>query len=194
MDPVAIVERIGNPWVVALGSITFTVATMGINLVANFVSPAYDISNLHPEKIDFKLGGLITSVLSVLVCPWIFVSSPQAITIFVSIFGAVLGPMFGIMVADYYLVKRQKVVLEDLYTMSPAGSLYFEGGWNRKALIALAGAGVVSIGLALLGAYSVIPNIGDWGWLIGASLGAVLYLALMRRVPAAIAASPGVTA
>lgn len=194
MDPVAIVERIGNPWVVALGSITFIVATMGINIVANFVSPAYDISNLHPEKIDFKLGGLITSVLSVLVCPWIFVSSPQAITIFVSIFGAVLGPMFGIMVADYYLVKRQKVVLEDLYTMSPSGSLYFEGGWNRKALIALAGAGVVSIGLALLGAYSVIPNIGDWGWLIGASLGAVLYLALMRRVPAAIAASPGVTA
>src|SRR6202041_2142405 len=85
MDPVAIVERIGNPWVVALGSITFIVATMGINIVANFVSPAYDISNLYPEKIDFRLGGLITSILSVLVCPWIFVSSPQAITIFVSI-------------------------------------------------------------------------------------------------------------
>lgn len=193
MDPVAIVERIGNPWVVALGSITFIVATMGINIVANFVSPAYDISNLNPEKIDFKLGGLITSVLSVLVCPWIFVSSPQAITIFVSIFGAVLGPMFGIMVADYYLVKRQKVVLEDLYTMSPSGSLYFEGGWHRKALIALAGAGFVSIGLALLGAYSVIPNIGDWGWLIGSSLGAVLYLALVRRVPSAVEASRGVT-
>jgi len=114
MDPVAIVERIGNPWVVALGSITFIVATMGINIVANFVSPAYDISNLYPEKIDFRLGGLITSILSVLVCPWIFVSSPQAITIFVSIFGAALGPMFGIMVADYYLVKRQQVVLADV--------------------------------------------------------------------------------
>ncbi len=127
MDPVAIVERIGNPWVVALGSITFIVATMGINIVANFVSPAYDISNLYPEKIDFRLGGLITSILSVLVCPWIFVSSPQAITIFVSIFGAALGPMFGIMVADYYLVKRQQIVLEDLYTMSPDGSLHYRG-------------------------------------------------------------------
>ena len=127
MDPVAIVERIGNPWVVALGSITFIVATMGINIVANFVSPAYDISNLYPEKIDFRLGGLITSILSVLVCPWIFVSSPQAITIFVSIFGAALGPMFGIMVADYYLVKRQQIVLEDLYTMSPNGLAVFRG-------------------------------------------------------------------
>ena len=98
---------------------------MGINIVANFVSPAYDISNLYPERINFRLGGLITSILSVLVCPWIFVSSPQAITIFVCIFGAVLGPMFGIIVADYYLVKRQQIVLEDLYTMSPSGSLHY---------------------------------------------------------------------
>ena len=67
-----------------LGSITFIVATMGINIVANFVSPAYDIANLYPQKIDFRIGGLITSILSVMVCPWIFVSSPQAITIFVA--------------------------------------------------------------------------------------------------------------
>lgn len=181
MDPVEIVERIGNPWVVALGSITFIVATMGINIVANFVSPAYDIANLYPQKIDFKRGGLITSILSVMVCPWLFVQSPEAITIFVSIFGAVLGPMFGIMVGDYYLVKKQEVVLEDLYTMDPKGSLYFEGGWNRRALMALAVSGFVSIGLALLGAYKVVPNVGDWGWLIGAVLGGAIHVALMKR-------------
>jgi NCS1 family nucleobase:cation symporter-1 len=180
MDPVAIVERIGNPWVVAIGSITFIVATMGINIVANFVSPAYDISNLYPGKIDFRRGGLITSILSVIVCPWIFVSSPQAITIFVSIFGAALGPMFGIMVADYYVVKRQQIVLNDLYSMSPNGSLHFENGWNSRALLALAGSAVVSIGLALAGAYGLITNVGDWGWLIGAVLGALSYTALMR--------------
>lgn len=186
MDPVEIVERIGNPWVVALGSITFIVATMGINIVANFVSPAYDIANLHPEKIDFRLGGLITSILSVLVCPWLFVSSPQAITIFVSVFGAILGPMFGIMVADYYLVKKQQVVLEDLYSMDPKGSLYFEGGWNRRALIALALAGAVSIGLSVLGATGMIQNGGDWGWLVGAMLGAVFQVVLMRKAPVVV--------
>lgn len=183
MDPVEIVEKIGNPFVVAIGSITFIVATMGINIVANFVSPAYDISNLNPEKIDFRLGGLITSICSVLVCPWIFVQSPEAITVFVSIFGAVLGPMFGIMIADYYLVKKQSVVLEDLYTMDPNGSLYFECGWNRKALLALALSGTISIGLALLGAYKLIPNVGDWGWLIGAVLGGVLQVGLMSMKP-----------
>jgi NCS1 family nucleobase:cation symporter-1 len=187
MDPVLIVEKIGNPVVVVIGSVTFIVATMGINIVANFVSPAYDIANLYPEKINFRLGGLITSILSVLVCPWLFVASPQAITLFVSIFGAVLGPLFGIMIADYFLVKRQTVDVADLYTMSPNGSCYYDGGWNRKAVIALAIAGALSIGLGLLGAYGVIFNVGDWGWLIGATAGAIAYRALWGEVPRAIA-------
>ncbi|MBR1222892.1 NCS1 family nucleobase:cation symporter-1 [Bradyrhizobium sp. U87765 SZCCT0131] len=185
MDPVHIVERIGNPWVVALGSITFIVATMGINIVANFVSPAYDIANLRPERISFRLGGLITSILSVLVCPWLFVASPQAITIFVSIFGAVLGPMFGIMICDYYLVKKQNVAIEDLYTLSPQGALYYQSGWNNRALVTLAISGVVSIGLALSGAYGLIASVGDWGWLIGALLGGLVYYALSGRAPQA---------
>ena len=191
MDPILIVEKIGNPFVVIIGSITFIVATMGINIVANFVSPAYDISNLAPERINFRMGGLITSILSVLVCPWLFVASPSAITLFVSIFGSVLGPMFGIMIADYYLVKRQIVAVEDLYTLSPEGSFNYDGGWNHKALIALAVSGVLSIGLSLLGAYGVIFNVGDWGWLIGASAGALVYRGLSQPRENLVAAGAG---
>ena len=191
MDPVRIVERIGNPFVVIVGSVTFIVATMGINIVANFVSPAYDIANLYPERINFRLGGLITSILSVLVCPWLFVANPQAITLFVSIFGSVLGPMFGIIVADYYLVKREHVIVTELYTLSPNGSYHYDGGWNRQAVIALAGSGVLSIGLALLGAYGLIFNVGDWGWLIGASAGALGYSALSGLAPRTAALTPG---
>jgi NCS1 family nucleobase:cation symporter-1 len=191
MDPVRIVERIGNPVVVIIGSVTFIVATMGINIVANFVSPAYDIANLYPERINFRLGGFIASVLSVLVCPWLFVASPQAITLFVSIFGSVLGPMFGIIVADYYLVKKQVVAVNDLYTRSPEGAFYYDGGWNRTALIALAAAGTLSIGLALLGAYGAIFNVGDWGWLIGASAGAVVYRGLSGKGNPAMAVRAG---
>lgn len=187
MDPVAIVEKINNPVVVFIGSLTFIVATMGINIVANFVSPAYDIANLWPERIDFRMGGLIASILSVLVCPWLFVSSPQAITVFVGIFGAVLGPMYGIMIADYYLVKRERVVLEDLYTLSPRGSLHFDGGWNRRALLALALSGALSIGLALSGAFGLMANVGDWGWLIGAVVGAVLTWTFSAWKPAVAA-------
>jgi NCS1 family nucleobase:cation symporter-1 len=178
MDPVLIVEKIGNPFVVIVGSVTFIVATMGINIVANFVSPAYDIANLYPEKINFRMGGLITSILSVLVCPWLFVASPQAITLFVSIFGAVLGPLFGIMISDYFLVKRQTVIVADLYSMSPSGSCYYDGGWNPKAVYSLVIAGILSIGLALAGAYGLMFNVGDWGWLIGAVAGGAVYRAL----------------
>jgi nucleobase:cation symporter-1, NCS1 family len=182
MDPVLIVQTIGNPIVAIIGSITFIVATMGINIVANFISPSYDISNLKPERINFKMGGVITSILSVLVCPWLFVASPSAITLFVSIFGSVLGPMFGIMLSDYYLVKKETVVVDELYTMAASGRYNYDGGWNHKALLALAISGVLSIGLSLAGAYGLMFNVGDWGWLIGAATGALVYRAL--SVPA----------
>ena len=129
------------------------------------------------------MGGLITSILSVLVCPWLFVASPSAITLFVSIFGSALGPMFGIMMADYYLVKKQVIVLDDLYTMSPNGAYNYDGGWNRKALIALAISAALSIGLSLAGAYGLMFNVGDWGWLIGAATGALVYRALSAPAP-----------
>lgn len=131
MDPVEIVSRIENKVWVAIGSVTFVIATMGINIVANFVSPAYDIANLFPKHVDFKKGGLIASILAVLVCPWIFVDSPKAITIFVSVFGAVLAPMYGVMMSDYYLVKRQQVRTAELYSMQPGGRFYYDGGWNK---------------------------------------------------------------
>jgi NCS1 family nucleobase:cation symporter-1 len=66
--------------------------------------------------------------------------------------------------------------------MSPSGSLHFQNGWNKAALFALAASGVVSIGLALLGSYGMILNVGDWGWLIGATLGGVFYLVAVRSL------------
>ncbi len=180
MDPVEIVARIDNKVAVFIGSLTFIIATMGINIVANFVSPAYDIANLFPKHINFKKGGLIASVLAVAVCPWIFVDSPKAITVFVSVFGAVLAPMFGVMVADYYLVKRQIVDTAELYTMSPNGRFYYDGGWNKVGLAALAIAGAISVGWELCTQlFKIIPD-NSFGWVIGAVAGAVLYTVMMK--------------
>jgi NCS1 family nucleobase:cation symporter-1 len=99
--------------------------------------------------------------------------------------------MFGIMLSDYYLVKKQAIVLDDLYTMSPSGTYNYDGGWNHKALIALAISGLLSIGLSLLGAYGLMFNVGDWGWLIGASAGALAYRFLSTPVPSLAALSAG---
>ena len=180
MDPIEIVSKIDNKWAVVLGSVTFIVATMGINIVANFVSPAYDFANLFPKHVDFKRGGLITSVLAVAVCPWIFVDSPKAITVFVSVFGAVLAPLFGVMVADFYLLKKQVLKVEDLYTMAPGGRYHYDGGWNRVGVTALVLASVISIGWELCTQlFKVLPE-NNFGWVIGAVAGALIYVAMMR--------------
>ncbi|WP_277184523.1 NCS1 family nucleobase:cation symporter-1 [Caballeronia sp. BR00000012568055] len=180
MDPVEIVSRIENKVWVAIGSITFIIATMGINIVANFVSPAYDIANLFPKHVDFKKGGLIASILAVIVCPWIFVDSPKAITIFVSVFGAVLAPMYGVMMADYYLVKHQQVNAAELYTMQPGGRFYYDGGWNKVGLAALLLSGVISVGWELSTQMLKLLPPNNLGWLIGAAAGALLYVMFMR--------------
>jgi NCS1 family nucleobase:cation symporter-1 len=180
MDPVEIVSRIDNKLAVAVGSITFVIATMGINIVANFVSPAYDIANLFPKHVDFKKGGLIASVLAVVVCPWIFVDSPKAITIFVSVFGAVLAPLYGVMIADYYLVKRQHVNAAELYTMQPGSRFYYDGGWNKVGLAALIVSGVISVGWELSTQLLKVLPANNLGWLIGAVAGALLYIVFMR--------------
>ena len=180
MDPVEIVARIDNKVAVFIGSVTFIIATMGINIVANFVSPAYDFANLFPKYVDFKRGGLITSVLAVLVCPWIFVDSPHAITVFVSVFGAILAPLYGVMVADYYLVKREKIVTEDLYTLFPSGRYHYDGGWNHVGLKSLAISGAIAIGWELSTQLFHILPANNLGWVIGAVSGAVAYTLLMR--------------
>ncbi|MDB5928489.1 MAG: nitrate reductase [Polaromonas sp.] len=180
MDPIEIVSRIDNKWAVVLGSITFIIATMGINIVANFVSPAYDIANLFPRHVDFKKGGLIASILAVLVCPWIFVDSPKAITVFVSMFGAVLAPMFGVMVADFYLLKKQVIDVAQLYSMAPGGRYHYDGGWNKVGLAALGLSSVIAIGWEFsTQLFKVLPP-NNFGWVIGAVSGAVIYLLMMR--------------
>ena len=99
------------------------------------------------------------------------------------IFGAALGPLFGVIIADYYLVKRQMVTVNELYSMSPTAQYFYDRGWNRNAVIALALSSALSIGLALLGAYGLLINVGDWGWLIGACAAAAAYRVLCSASP-----------
>jgi NCS1 family nucleobase:cation symporter-1 len=90
------------------------------------------------------------------------------------------------MIADYFLAKQKIVIVDDLYSMAPDRAYHYSKGWNSNAVIALAISAILSIGLNLLGAYGVMFNVGDWGWLIGASVGAVLYqqLSSQRTQPA----------
>ena len=176
-DPVELVAEIPSIVVLGLGALTFAIATIGINIVANFVSPCYDLSNAFPKHIDFKRGGLITAVLAVVVTPWNIYSSPVAINYFLGGLGALLGPLFGIIVVDYYLVKRGRIVVDDLYREGTSSSYWYEGGLNQKALWAFLPAAAISLVVALLPTFGTIA---PFSWFVGAGIASVVYWAITK--------------
>lgn len=187
-DPVEIVARIDNTFVVIAGALVFTVATIGINIVANYVSPAYDLANIAPKYIDFRRGGLITSVLAVVVMPWYLFGSAWAVNYFLGGLGAVLGPLFGIMMVDYFRVRKQQIDIEGLYRDGPESPYWYSGGWNPTALQAFFPAAAVSVPVALL---TALHDAAAFSWFIGAGLSAALYLGLTQwKAKTARAGSP----
>jgi NCS1 family nucleobase:cation symporter-1 len=176
-DPVELVGRIDNTAAVLLGAVTFTVATIGINIVANFVSPAYDLANAAPRHIDFKRGGVITALLSIVVLPWKVFANPVAVNYFLGGLGAFLGPLFGIIITDYYLIRRGHVDIADLYRSDGAGSYSYRRGFNPDAVLAFAVSAAIAAVVALVPAFSAVA---PFSWFIGAALGALSYYSLAR--------------
>lgn len=175
-NPAEIVGLVGNAFLTILAAITFVVATIGINLVANFIPPAYDLSNLAPQRISFKAGGYMTAVLGFIVgALWVSVVGDN-LPLFVDTLGAFLAPLYGILVADYYIIQRRSLKVSDLFSMSAEGRYHYQNGWNIRAIIAVVVAAVFSVAAVWLPAFHVLSG---FAWVIGALLGAVLYVAVM---------------
>ncbi|MFC4128413.1 NCS1 family nucleobase:cation symporter-1 [Nocardia rhizosphaerae] len=182
-DPVELVAHIDSDAIVIVSAVLFAIATVGINVVLNFVSPAYDISNAAPKYISFRTGGIITAVLSVVVLPWKLWANQDFIVYFLGGVGALMGPVFGILVVDYYLVRKQRTEVAQLYSGNPAGSYFYTRGFNPKALIALIVAGTVSVLVALVPETASVTALS---WPVGALLGAgIMYALSMKPVRAA---------
>jgi NCS1 family nucleobase:cation symporter-1 len=189
-DPVDLVARMDSTAAVILGAITFTVATIGINIVANFVSPAYDLANVAPRHIDFKRGGIITAILSVVLLPWHVYANPVAVNYFLGGLAAFLGPLFGIIITDYYLIRRAQVRVPELYRDDPAAAYTYRRGVNPRAVITFVVAAGVAASVALNKDFAAVA---PFSWFIGAVLGAVIYYLLARtsqRELAVVAAEP----
>ncbi|MBT0565769.1 NCS1 family nucleobase:cation symporter-1 [Williamsia sp. CHRR-6] len=178
-DPVHIVDKIDNTTAAVLGVLTFAIATIGINIVANFVSPAFDFSNVAPTKISWRMGGMIAAIGSVLITPWNLFNNPSAIHYTLDTLGAVIGPLFGVLIADFYLVKRKEIVVDDLFSMSPTSRYWFRSGVNPVAVVATVVAGAVGVAVVVGGT----TYMSSYTWFIGAGLGFVLYWLGMRYVP-----------
>lgn len=178
-DPVQLVAKIPNTAVLVLGAIMFIVATIGVNIVANFVSPAYDLANLAPKYLNFRRGGLISAVVAVLVLPWKLYSSPVIVNYFLGGLAAFLGPLFAIIVVDFYLLRKRTVDVDDLYR-TVAGRYYYRKGVNPRAVAAFIPAAVVAAVVALVPA---LGSAAPFSWFVGAFLGGAIYYAIACRIP-----------
>ena len=178
INPTDIISKVNSLPLTIAAAIMFFAATVGINLVANFIPPAYDLANLWPEKINFRRGGLITSAFALVIGGlWVALISEIGILRFVNTLGAILAPAYGIMIFDYYLIKNGKLNVEQLFCADPSGLYYYDHGWNRKALLAFALAAIFSIATVWVPALGFLSG---FAWIIGAALGAVIYYAIMK--------------
>lgn len=177
-DPVHTVGKIDSTTAVVLGALTFMIATIGINIVANFVSPAFDFSNVAPQHISWRTGGMIAAVGSIFITPWNLYNNPEVIHYTLDILGSFIGPLFGILIADFYLVRRQHVVVDDLYTMKPTGLYWYSHGYNMKAVATMVPSALIPILCVLVPAWRGAAN---YAWFIGMGLGFVIYALLSRR-------------
>src|SRR3989449_3298894 len=141
-DPVKLVAQFKAPVVVAISMFTAVVATLAVNIAANVVSPANDFANAFPRAIRFKTGGLITGIVGILMQPWKLLADPSGY-IFQWLLGysGGLGPIAGVLIADYWLVRKKELALEDLYLGN--GAYPYRAGWNWNAGGATAAGGVL---------------------------------------------------
>jgi len=171
---------------VVLALIALIVATITTNLAANVVSPAYDFSNLAPRRISFKMGGYITAAIGLAMFPWKILETTQGyIFTWLIGYGALLGPIAGIMLVDYFLIR--KTVLNHEALFSAQGEYSYSGGWNLRAVIALV-LGVLPNLPGFLKAAGFIAATAPlfellytYAWFVGLAISAVVYYVLMPR-------------
>jgi len=178
-NPTEMVARVGHLGLTIIAAFAFFAATIGINMVANFIPPAYDLANLMPSKINFRTGGLITSIVGFIIGAfWVSVISNIGMFPFVNTLGAILAPVYGIMIVDYYVIKNQRLDVNQLFSTKKGGKYYYDNGWNQKAFVAWAIAGLFSV---LTVWHPALSGLGGYAWIIGAALGTVLHLMMSGK-------------
>jgi NCS1 family nucleobase:cation symporter-1 len=175
-NPIVLIGAFHQPVVAFIALIAILIATLNVNLGANVVSPSNDFSNLYPRLISFRTGGLITGFLGLAMCPWKLLASPDSY-IFGWLIGysGLLGPVAGIMVCDYFLIRGTELDVNSLYHRE--GCYYYSKGVNPRAIVAL----VAGVGIALMGL--VVPPIHflyDYAWFVGFFMAGAVYLILMK--------------
>jgi len=190
-SPTEMVAKVDNILLTLIAAFAFFAATVGINMVANFIPPAYDLANLIPSKINFRIGGLITAGCGFVIGGlWVSVITQMGMFPFVNTLGAILAPVFGIMIVDYYVIKNEKLYVNDLFSTKRKGRYYYNNGFNHKGMYAWVISGYIAVGTvwpniliidSLSNFFANLGGGGGYAWIIGASLGALIHYAISKK-------------
>jgi nucleobase:cation symporter-1, NCS1 family len=173
-DPIQLVGRFTSPAIVAIAMFTIVVATLAVNIAANVVSPANDFANAFPKYVSFKTGGLITGLLGIAIQPWRLLADASGyIYTWLLGYSGGLGSLAGVLIADYWIVRRRELRLEDLYLHD---GIY--RGWNGRAIAATAvGCGLAWGGLVV----PLLKPLYDYAWFVGFFAAGAAHIALAPR-------------
>jgi len=176
-DPVSLIARFKNPVAVIIAQAFMIIATLSTNIAANVIAPSNAFSNVWPKKISFRTGGIITGIIGILIMPWWLLDQISGFLIFVS---GLLGPVLGIMIADYFVIRKKKLELAELYKEEGIYS-YKKTGYNKAAMLAL----FAGVFVALIGYW--IPSLNflySLSWFTGFTISFILYYLLMKKTNA----------
>ncbi|WP_433876306.1 NCS1 family nucleobase:cation symporter-1 [Sinomonas atrocyanea] len=180
-SPSDIVASIPNTFLLAAASLALLVLTIAVNLMANFVAPTYALTNLFPRRLDFRRAAMVSAVVGLVILPWNLYNNPIVIVYFLGGLGALLGPLFGVIMADYWLIRRGKVNVPALYTEAATADYHYTKGVNPRAIAALVPAAAVALAIAFIPALSMLSS---FAWFFGAGIAAVNYWFIADRTRA----------
>ncbi len=167
-SPTDVVESIGSTPMLVLACVALLILTIAVNLMANFVAPSFALAALLPRHLNFRRAAIVSAILGFVILPWNLYNSPVVIVYFLGGLGAFLGPLFGIVMADYWLLRKQRINVPALYTTDPQGTYYYSRGVNLRAIGALIPSAAISL------VFAFVPSLkafSSFSWFIAAGLG-----------------------
>ncbi len=187
-DPLVLAGKFESKALVSFAMIAVALSTLATNIAANIVSPANDFSNLSPSKIDFRKGGYITGFIGILIFPWKLIADPNGyIFTWLIAYSSLLGPVGGIMIVDYFFIRRKKLIVDNLYSFN--GEYSYSNGYNRYAIIALLVGILPNIPGFLTTTHIInqenvwpwLANLYNYAWFVGFAVSSLVYYQLMKR-------------
>lgn len=187
-DPLILAGKFESKLLVSIAMIAVTISTLATNIAANIVSPANDFANLSPKNINFKWGGLITGIIGIFIFPWKLIADPNGyIFTWLIAYSGLLGPIGGIMIVDYFFIRKQQLQVDELY--SYIGKYTYTNGFNMSAIVSLL-IGVIPnipgflVQIKVIGA-DVFPqwisHLYNYAWFVGFFVSGIFYMILMRK-------------